>query len=104
MARVVNILKNKHNDGSVKFIFLMIRNAQGRAPTKAQLKKYETDRGFGAHAFALSDGKMEGVIALWSPDAEHKNTMVMSRGYKIFANHLEAEDIADAVEGALKEK
>lgn len=99
------MLKTKHNDGSVKFIFLMFRNARGGAPTRAELKKYETARNFGAHAFALSDGRMEGIKALWSPNpAQHKNTMVMSRGYKIFANNLKREDIADAVEGALKEK
>lgn len=103
MARVVDILKSKHNDGSVKFIFLMFRNAKGGAPTRAQLKDYETKRKFGEHAFALSDGKMRGVVALWSRDAQHKNTMVMSRGYKIFANHLKADEIADAVEAALKE-
>lgn len=101
MTGAVNLIKNKFNDGSVKFFYLVVITQKG-APTTKSVKDFEKRMKFAKNNKALNDGKGDGVKALWSPKAKTKNTMVLAPGYKISSIGFGGDELEAAIEEAKK--
>lgn len=102
VARAVSLIKDKYNDGSVKFFYLLVTTPAG-APKTKDVKDFEDKLKFGEHTMVLNDGKADGVKAIWGPDAKVKNTMVLSKGFKVSSTGFGDDGVEAAIEKALKE-
>lgn len=102
VSRVVTLIKDKFNDGSVKFFFLLVTTPSG-APDTQDVKDYESNLNFVEHTKVLKDEKADGVKALWGPDAKVKSTMVLSPGFKISSTAFDVDETEAAIEKAMKE-
>lgn len=102
VARAVSLIKDKYNDGSVKFYYLLVITPGG-APSTQDVKTFESDQGFVEHTKVLNDGKADGIKAMWGPDAKSKNTMVLAPGFKVSSVGFGVDGIEAAIEKARKE-
>lgn len=110
MARAVDLVKNKYKDQPVKFFYLLFRygftsdpptpdDAQAFIKSLAENQKVELND----DTRILLDGKAEGIKALWNPTNGPKQTMVLSRGFKVSARGFDAQTELDAaIQDALK--
>lgn len=111
MAGAVNLIKNKYNDGSVKFFYLLFRYGFTDAPptpenAQAFIKSLREKQNLelSEHTRILLDGKAEGIKALWNPTDGPKQVMLLSRGYKIHSRSFDIETELDGlIQAALNE-
>lgn len=76
-------------------------NAQGGAPTDAQVKAQMQAWGFGNNAVGLNDAQRKGISAYFPNTAGFRDAMVLKPGFEVVKTGLSASGFEAAIDSVL---